>query len=47
LALCLFSTLLINRAPVQNNFIKEVNTNTATPMQQPVAPVSPAPINNK
>jgi preprotein translocase subunit SecG len=47
LALCLFSTLLINRAPVQNNFIKEVNTNTASPMPQPAAPVSPAPINNK
>jgi preprotein translocase subunit SecG len=45
LVLCLFSTLLINKAPVQNNFIKEVNTNTTAPVNQPVVPVSPAPIN--
>ena len=42
LVLCLFSTLLINKTPVQNNFIKEVNTNTAAPIKQPVAPVAPA-----
>ena len=45
LALCLFSSLLINKAQVQNNFIKEVNTNTSTPVKQPVVPVSPTPIN--
>lgn len=46
LVLCLFSTLLINKAPVQNDFIKNVNTNTTAPVKQPVAPVSPLPVKN-
>jgi preprotein translocase subunit SecG len=49
-ALCLFSTLLISKAPEQNNFIKEINTNATVPTaptKQPALPVLPAPSNNK